>query len=247
LPIKAIGTSQAYKDKIKTRPWPRSWTNLPAGSTTRIRNWWKRKFEDLIFINGGLTPDTAWLTEVVPENFATSKYLAEPATSTPKTKDFWQILQRWWSSGTVCCNVWSEPTQQVTKNWSVWLAVCFHAKLGVYGNRTGPGKSRPAIGFWMWAIRGLRAKIIENTAIGQHNRPDYFPFLFSTISKPTASLWPTAIFLDMNGVDAKLTLGENHKTIGNSRPELYFKYGFAGCQIGLSASTTAQIPYGQSD
>jgi hypothetical protein len=237
--------SQAYRDKIKNQTVASFTNELTSWLNGKDKELVKRKFEDLMFINGGLTPDTGGdLTEVVPENFAYLENIGRARYQYAKDKGFLADTPALVKLGTVMCNI-DQATEQVTKIELYDWRYASMPKLAAF-LATGPDWKVTA-GDRILDVSDPRieSKELLKYRNGQTQPAGLFSFLIFHNLKTNSIALADSNILDMNGVDAKLTLARitSH---WNSRPELYFKYGFAGCN-SLSASTTAQIPYGQSD
>ncbi|MFZ2189473.1 MAG: hypothetical protein WA057_04480 [Candidatus Magasanikiibacteriota bacterium] len=237
--------SKEYTEKIKNQT-----VESFAGE---LKNWLegvdkeliRRKFEDILFINSGLTPDTGGdLSEVVPESFAYLENHARARYGYAKAKSFLSDAPTLIKLGNVVCNI-DSATEQLTNIELYDWRYASMPKLAEFM------KSQPD---WKMQI-GDKILDISDPQIGDKDILKYrnantqpaglFSFLiFHNTKNNNISLAENTI-LELNGVDAKLTLARitNH---WNKQPKVYFAYGFEGCKH-LNTSTPANIPYGQSN
>jgi hypothetical protein len=235
---------QAYKDKLKNQ--------TVDSFIAETENWLngvdkelvKRKFEDVVFINNGLTPGTGGdLAVVVPQSFACLETNAKARYEYAKDNGFLADQPTLVKLGTVVCDA-DNATESITG-------------IELYDWRYA---SMPKLASFMatkpdWKVT-MGNKIldvsdprIESSAVlkyrnAQTQPAGLFSFLVFHDPKTNRITLADSNILDLNGVDAKLTLSRITAR-WNPQPKLYFVAGFEGCN-SLSQPLTP-IPYGQSD
>lgn len=236
--------STAYKDKIKNQTADTFTTELSNWLNDKDKELVKRKFEDVVFINNGLTPDTGGdLSTVVPESFAYLENHAKARYQYARDKGFLADTPTLIKLGSIVCNI-DDNTEQMTGIELFDWRYASMTKLAAF-MATNPDWKVP-VGDKILDISDPR---IENKALLKYRNVEtqpagLFSFLIFHDTKTNRIALADSNILDMNGVDAKLTLARitNH---WNKQPKLYFIAGFDGCKH-LTAPLTP-IPYGQSD
>jgi len=235
---------QAYKDKIKNQT-----VDSFVGETS---NWLndadkelvKRKFEDVLFINGGLTPGTGGdLAEVVPQSFAYLENNAKARYQYAKDKGFLADDPTLVKLGTIVCNI-DDATEQITGIDLYDWRYASMPKLAAF-MATKPDW-KVTVGNKILDVSDPR---IEDKGVlkyrnAQTQPAGLFSFLIFDDTKTNRITLADSNILDLNGVDAKLTLSRI-SSHWNKQPKLYFVAGFEGCK-SLS-KPIAPIPYGQFD
>lgn len=106
--------SAGYKNKIKTQTVESFTQELAHWLNGQDQELAKRKFEDLLFINAGLTSDTGGdLAQVVPEAFNYLENIGRARYQYAKEKGFLSDNPTLIKLGTLVCNV-DAKTEQVT-------------------------------------------------------------------------------------------------------------------------------------
>ena len=237
--------SQTYHDKIRNQTVDSFVSELANWLNSKDKELVKRQFEDMVFINGGLTPDTGGdLTEVVPESFAYLENIGRARYQYAKDKGFLADAPILVKLGTIICNI-DPSTEQVTNVELYDWRYASMPKLAAF-LATSPDW-KVTVGDKILDVSDPR---IENKGLLKYRNTQtqpagLFSFLIFHNTKTNGITLADSNILDLSGVDAKLTLARitSH---WSKQPKLYFKYGFEGCK-SLNASTTIQIPYGQSD
>ncbi|OGM97915.1 MAG: hypothetical protein A2817_01750 [Candidatus Yanofskybacteria bacterium RIFCSPHIGHO2_01_FULL_39_8b] len=237
--------SQPYKDKIKNQTVDSFVSELSNWLNGKDKELVKRKFEDLVFINYGLTQDTGGdLTTVVPESFAYLENNVKARYQYAKDKDFLADTPTLVKIGAIICNI-NETTEQVTGVELYDWRYASMPKLAAFM------KTKPD---WKVTV-GDRILDVSDPRIEDKDLLKYrnaqtqpvglFSFLIFHNPKTNRITLADTRILDLNGIDAKLTLARISAR-WNKQPKLYFVAGFEGCK-SLTSSTTSPIPYGQSD
>lgn len=235
--------SSEYKNKIKTQTVESFTEELTHWLNGQDQELAKRKFEDLLFINAGLTSDTGGdLAQVVPETFNYLENIGRARYQYAKEKGFLSDNPTLIKLGTLVCNV-DAKTEQVTG-------------IEIYDWRYA---SMPKLMSFMaakpdWKVRiGNRIldvsdpRLIDKDLLKTRSSETQPVGLLSFLifHDPTTNRITLAdqSILENNGVDANLTLSriDSH---WNKEPKLYFVAGYEGCK---QIHSSPQIPYGHTD
>lgn len=237
--------SKEYTDKIKNQ--------TVESFTNELQNWLdgkdqelvKRKFEDILFINSALTPGTGGdLTEVVPQSFAYLENIARGRYQYVKKNGFLSDNPTLVKLGTIVCNL-DTNTEQITGIELYDWRYASMPKLATFMDSKPDWKMQ--IGDKILDVSDpqiesryiLKYKNVNNQPAG------LFSFLIFHNPQNNSIALADSEILEMNGVDAKLTLARI-TTHWNKNPKIYFAYGFEGCKQ-MSTTTPINIPYGQSN
>lgn len=237
--------STEYQNKIQNQ--------TVESFTKELKNWLdgnnqeftRRKFEDMLYINAALRPDTGGdLVEVVPESFNYLENHAKARYIYTKEKGFLSDTPGLIKLGTIVCNI-DTNTEQVTSVELYDWRYASMMKLAEFMN-TKPDWKMPKGD----KILDISDPQIEDKSILKNKTPDtqpagLFSFLIFHNTKTNSISLADSHILTLNGIDAKLTLARL-TTKWDKGPKIYFLYGFEGCKQ-LSASTPPVIPYGQSN
>lgn len=235
--------SPAYKEKITNQTVDSFTHELEAWLKGETQEFSKRKFEDILFINGGLTPDTGVdLSVIVPESFNYLENIARARYQYAKEKGFWSEKPALVHLGTIMCDI-DDKTEQVTTIELYDWRYASMPKLATFL------KTKPDWKMQMGSrIYDVSDPKIEDTEIlksltPQTQKTGLFSFLiFHDTQNNHISLADDTI-LEKNGIDARLTLGRI-SSHWNKQPKLYFLYGQEGCK---KINTIPNIHYGDTD
>ncbi len=236
--------SQAYQNKIKNQTVESFVSELDHWLNNVDKELVKRTFEDVVFINGGLTPDTGGdLSEVVPESFAYLENHAKARYLYAKDHGFLSDTPTLVKLGTIVCNI-TPSTEQITGIELYDWRYASMQKLAVFMS-TKPDWKVP-VGDKILDISDprLEDKDLLKYRNAKTQPAGLFSFLILRDPKTNRITLADTNILEMNGVDAKLTLARISSR-WNKHPTLYFVAGFEGCKH-LNVPL-APIPYGQSD
>lgn len=237
--------STAYEVKIKNQTVDSFVSELARWLTGSDQELVKRKFEDVVFINGGLTPDTGGdLTEVVPESFAYLENHARARYQYAKDKGFLADSATLIKLGAVICNI-DDATEQVTGIELYDWRYASMPKLAAFMQTKPDWKMQIGNKILDVSDPRIEDKDILKYRTAQTQPAGLFSFLIFHDPKTHRITLADSAILDMNGVDAKLTLARISRH-WNRQPKLYFSAGFEGCKH-MATTTPTIIPYGQSD
>lgn len=236
--------SKIYKDKIKNQSVDSFVGELDHWLNGVDKELVKRKFEDVVFVNGGLTLDTGGdLSVVVPESFAYLENHGKARYQYAKDKGFLSEKPTLVKLGTIVCSI-GDTTEQVTGiELYDWRYVSMQ-KLAAF-MATKPDWKVP-VGNRILDVSDPR---IEDRDVlkyrnAQTQPAGLFSFLIFHDPKSNRISLADSNILDLNGVDEKLTLARisNH---WSKQPKLYFVAGVEGCKhLGVPLTP---VPYGQSN
>lgn len=234
-------TSSEYKEKIRAQTvqsFTRELTNWLQGNNQELL---RRRFEDILFINSGLTPLTGGdLTSVVPESFNYLENHAHARYSYAKDKGFLSDTPLLVTHGKLVCDL-DEKTEKATGTELFEWRYASMSKLAEFM------KTKPD---WKMQI-GDRILDVSDTRIedkdvlrlrsAQTQPVGLFSFLIFHDTQNNRIYLADSTILEMNGVDDALTLSR----IGShfdTQPKLYFKTGFEGCK---TINEVPKADYGQ--
>lgn len=235
--------SAGYKNKIKTQTVESFTQELAHWLNGQDQELAKRKFEDLLFINAGLTSDTGGdLAQVVPEAFNYLENIGRARYQYAKEKGFLSDNPTLIKLGTLVCNV-DAKTEQVTGIEIYDWRYASMPKLVSFMAAKPDWKVR--IGNRILDVSDPRLidKDLLKTRTSETQPVGLLSFLI--FHDPTTNRITLAdqSILENNGVDANLTLShiDSH---WDKEPKLYFVAGYEGCK---QIHSTPQIPYGHTD
>ena len=239
----AYWDSVEYKNKIKTQTVDSFTQELARWLNGQDQEFAKRKFEDALFVNSGLTHDTGGdLTQVVPESFNYLENIGRARYQYAKDKGFLNDSPALIKLGTLVCNV-DEKTEQVTGiELYDWRYVSM-PKLASFMAAKPDWKVR--IGDRILDVSDPRLMDKDLLKLRSSETQPVGLFSFLIFHDPTMNriVLADSAILENNGVDATVTLGrmDGQK---NKEPKLYFTTGYEGCK---QIHASPQIPYGHSD
>ena len=235
--------SKEYKEKIQNQTVESFTSELEEWLNGKNQEFVRRKFEDILFINNGLSSLTGGdLTTVVPENFNYMENHALARYQYAKDKSFISDKPVSIKLGSLVCDL-DDKTEKATGIELVDFRYASMPKLAEFMETNPDWKVQ--IGNKILDISDPR---IENKDLlrleNSETQPvGLFSFLVFRDSQTNRIVLADTTILENNGIDAKLTLSRISRHL-DKQPKLYFKYGYEGCKQINNAS---QINYGQSD
>lgn len=239
----AYWDSAEYKNKIKTQTVDSFTQELAHWLNGQDQEFIKRRFEDVLFVNSGLTTDTGGdLAQVVPENFNYLENIGRARYQYAKDKGFLSDTASLVKLGTLVCNVDAKMEQVTGIEIYDWRYASM-PKLASFMAANPDWKMR--IGDRILDVSDPR--LIDKDLL-KSRPPETQPvglFSFLIFRDPTTNriVLADSTILENNGVDAKLTLSRID-THWDKEPKLYFTAGYEGCK---QIHTSPQIPYGHTD
>lgn len=235
--------SQEYKSKIQNQTVESFSNELQQWLDGKNQEFVRRKFEDILFINNGLTPIAGGdLTVVVPQNFNYLENFGLTRYQYAKTHGFLAANPTLVKLGTLVCDL-DDKTEKAT---GIDLYDWRYASMPKLAQFMGTNPDwKVQIGD---KILDVRDPLLENKSLLKNLNAQTQPaglFSFLVFHDPQGNriyLADTNI-LETNGVDAKLTLARISGHWSNM-PKLYFQQGFEGCK---EINNLSQINYGNSD
>lgn len=235
--------SAAYKDKINHQTLDSFTSELEKWLKGEDQEFTKRKFEDMVFINVGSASETGLdLESLVPEASNYLETIGKARYGYTKEKGFVNDTPKLVKIGTLVCNL-NEKTEQITGiDLYDWRYASMSKLAGFMGTKPD------------WKVqRGnrildvsdsrlidkdlLKSRTTENQPVG------LFSFLIFHDPKGNKIVLSDAAMLEMNGVDAKLTLSRIDSK-WDKHPKLYFSSGYNGCK---NLTLSPVVEYGHSD
>lgn len=239
----AYWQSTAYQEKIQTQTVQSFTSELENFLRGNSQEFFKRKFEDIMYINNSLTPLTGGdLTTVVPENFNYLENNGKARYQYAKANGFLNNQAKLVSLGTVVCDL-NDKTEKATGIELYDWRYASMTKLAEF-MKTNPD----------WKVQvgdkilDVSEPMIEDKDIlkfrNVQNQPaGLFSFLIFHDPKTNRIFFADSTILESNAIDAPLTLSRISNK-WDKFPKLYFKYGYEGCS---QINSTAPINYGQSN
>ncbi|MCL5667159.1 MAG: hypothetical protein M1383_05320 [Patescibacteria group bacterium] len=235
--------SQAYKEKIQTQTVESFTGELQQWLEGKNQELVRRKFEDLLFINSGLTPLTGGdLSTVVPESFNYLENHARARYQYAKDKGFLSDQPTLVKLGGLVCDL-DDKTEKATGIELYDWRYSSMAKLAEFIKTSPDWKAQ--IGDKILDVRdpNLEDKDLLKSRNAQTQPAGLFSFLVLRDSQSNRIFLADNEILEKNGVDSQLTLSRISVGFAKS-PKIYFKYGYEGCK---QINNLSQINYGQPD
>jgi len=239
----AYWDSQEYKQKIHDQTVDSFTQELESWLNRKDQEFSKRKFEDMLFINGGLTPMTGGdLTAVVPESFNYLENNARARYQYARDKGFLSEVPVLVKLGTLVCDI-DAKTEQVTDVELYDWRFASMPKLAAFMNTKPDWKVQVGNRILDVSDPRIENKDILKARTTQSQPVGLFSFLILRNIKDNRIVVADSTILDSNGIDATLTL-TRLSSHWDKQPKLYFQHGDEGCkQLGSVPS----IDYGHSD
>lgn len=234
--------SKEYKDKIQHQTIESFTSEFERWLNDNDHEFSRRKFEDMFFINNGLTTLTGGdLATVVPESFNYLENLAKARYQYAKNKGFLNDKPVIIKHGTLVCDIEDKTEKDTGIELSEWRYASM-PKLAEFMNSNPDWKVK--IGDRILDVSEPR---IENKDVlkllNSENQPvGLFSFLVFRNSQSNRIYLADSTILEKNGIDDALTMARI-STHWDKQPKLYFKYGYEGCK---QINNAPQVDYGQS-
>ncbi len=219
-----------YRDKLQGQTVESFANELQEWLEGKNQELTKRKFEDLVFMNGSL--DSTDLALIIPENFNYLENNARARYRYVKEKGFLADKPEVVSLGMVVCEI-NEKTEQVTGMQLYDWRYASMSKLSAFV------KTKPD---WKYRI-GDRIFDVSDPRIASKNKTGLFSFLLFHDPKTNRITIADSTILGKNGIDSKKTL-DMAGTRKDKQIQLYFKPGYNGC---ANMTKIPDIPYGHLD
>lgn len=235
--------SSEYKEKIRTQTVQSFTSDLVSWLQGNNQELLRRKFEDILFINSGLTPLTGGdLASVVPESF---NYLENHALARyryAKDKGFLSDAPLLVTHGKLVCDL-DEKTEKATGIELFEWRYASMQKLADFMKTKPDWKMQIGDRILDVSDPRIEDKGLLKLSTAQNQPVGLFSFLIFHDNQSNRIYLADSNILEMNGVDDALTLSR----IGShydSQPKLYFKTGFEGCK---TINEVPKADYGQSN
>ncbi len=239
----AYWQSKEYKEKIQNQTVDSFTSELEQWLNGKNQEFVRRKFEDILFINSGLSSLTGGdLASVVPENFNYLENHARARYQYAKDKGFLGDKPVLVKLGSLVCDL-DDKTEKATGIDLYDFRYASMPKLAEF-MKTNPDW-KVQIGDKILDVSDPR---IEDKDLLRLSNPQNQPvgllsFLVFHDPKTNKISLADTTMLENNGIDAKLTLSRISPYL-DKQPKLYFKYGYEGCK---QINNAPQINYGQPD
>jgi len=232
--------SAAYKSKLQNQTVESFTSELAKWLNDQDQEFIKRKFQDMIYINNGLSPQD--LSIVVPQSFNYLENQGKIRYQYAKGKGFLADNPSLVKLGSLICDN-GEKSEKITNIELYDWRYASMPKLAEFM------KTKPD---WKIQVKDQILDVsdprIEDRDLlkfrnAQTQPAGLFSFLIFRDSQNNRIFLADSTMLDMNEVDSSLTLSRitDHS---DKQPKIYFKAGFEGCQ---KINDIPQSNYGQSD
>ncbi len=239
----AYWESSAYKDRIANQTLESFTGELRRWLNRQDQEFTKRKFEDMFFINQGISEEAGLeLEQIVPESFNYLENISRARYQYAKDRGFLSDTPALVKIGTLVCDL-NERTEQMTGIELYDWRYASMPKLAAF-MATKPD--------WKINVRERILDVSETRLIDKDllklrtpdNQPaGLFSFLIFRDPRTNQIVLSDTALLEKNGVDANLTLSRID-THWDKEPKLYFASGYDGCQ---NISLSPQVHYGHTD
>lgn len=239
----AYWDSKEYQERIKNQTVESFTQEFEHWLNKQDQEFSRRKFEDMIFINAGLTPLTGGdLAEIVPQSFNYLENYARARYQYAKEKGFLNDKPVLVKLGTLVCNI-DEKTEQVTAIELYDWRYASMPKLAAFMKTNPDWKVRVGDKILDISDPRLEDKDILKLRNAQTQPVGLFSFLIFRNPQTNHIVLADSTILENNGVDTKLTLSriDSH---WDKQPKLYFSVGYEGCK---QITNNPNIDYGHAD
>jgi hypothetical protein len=235
--------SREYKEKIQNQTVESFTSELERWLNGKDQEFVRRKFEDILFINNGLsTLSGGDLTTVVPENFNYLENHARARYQYAKDKNFLSDKPALVKLGSLVCDL-DDKTEKATGIELYDWRYASMPKLAEFMKTNPDWKVQIGDKILDVSDPRLEDKNLLRLSNSQNQPAGLFSFLVFKDPQTNRIVLADTAILENNGVDAKLTLSRISQHL-DKQPKLYFKYGYEGCK---QINNVPQINYGQSD
>lgn len=235
--------SAAYQDKIKHQTVDSFTTELGRWLSGTDQEFAKRTFQDILFINAGLSADTGGdLAQVVPENFNYLENIGRARYQYAKDRGFLSDTPTLVKIGTLVCNL-DKKTEQVTGIELYDWRYASMQKLATFMKTKPDWKVQVGNRILDVSDSRVEDKDLLKLKTAETQPTGLFSFLIFHDPKTNRIVLADSAMLENSGVDAALTLSRID-THFDKQPKLYFMHGYAGCN---DMNLSPHIDYGQSD
>ena len=239
----AYWNSVEYQNKIKHQTVGSFTIELGRWLSGTDQEFTKRTFQDILFINAGLSADTGGdLTQVVPENFNYLENIGRARYQYAKDKGFLSDTPILVKIGTLVCNL-DEKTEQVTGIELYDWRYASMPKLVSFMKTKPDWKVQVGNRILDVSEQRIEDKDLLKLKTPETQPTGLFSFLIFHDPKTNRIVLSDSAMLENSGVDAALTLSRID-THFDKQPKLYFMQGYTGCN---DMNLSPHIDYGQSD
>lgn len=235
--------SKLYKEKVQNQTVESFTAEFAQWLSGQSQEFSRRRFEDMLFINNGLTSETGQdLTMIVPENFNYLENQARARYQYAKSNGFLSEAPTLISHGTLVCDL-GPTTEKATGIQLYEWRYASMSKLAEFMNTKPTWKIQVGDKIFDVSDPRIEDKDILKLKNAQSQPAGLFSFLVFRDPSNNRIFLADSTILENNGVDAAVTLSKISSHAGNL-PKLYFKAGFEGCK---QINNVPQTNYGQSN
>lgn len=235
--------SSEYKDKLSKQTVTSFVEEFKQWVDGTSQEFSRRKFEDMVYINAGLSQGIGDLTSIVPESFNYLENNGKARYQYTKDKGFLSDTPTLVKLGTLTCEV-DEKTEQVTDIELYDWRYTSMQKLAAFMKTNPDWKIK--VGSRIFDISDPRIEDKDVLALNntQTQPSGLFSFLIFHNVKTNRIVVADSTILEKNGVDMKLTLSNIDFNKMGKEQKVFFQSGYESCK---SMNSIPTINYGQSD
>jgi hypothetical protein len=235
--------SNEYKEKIQNQTVQSFTSEFQTWLDGKDQEFSRRRFEDILFINNGLTPMTGGdLTVIVPENFNYLENHARARYQYAKLHGFTSDTPTLVKLGNMVCDIDSK-TEQVTDIELYDWRYTSMPKLAEFMKTKPDWKMQVEDRILDVSDPRIEDKNVLKLKTAQNQPAGLFSFLIFHNTKTNKIVLADSTILQKNGVDDKLTLNRI-STKWDKQPKLYFSVGSEGCK---QINNDPKLDYGEFD
>lgn len=234
--------SKEYHDRIKNQTVDSFTHELKDWLAGTSQEFSRRKFEDMIFINGNAIADYGGdPSTLIPENFNYLETVGRARYQYAEAHGFLSDGPALVKLGTIICDS-GENTERITGIELYDWRYASMPKLAAFMNTKPDWKMQVGDTFINVAERTREESTILKSRTAETQPVGLFSFLIFRDPNTNRVTIADSFIFDKNNIDAALTLSRM-STKWDKQPKLYFKSGYEGCR---DLGKELQIPYGQS-
>ncbi len=235
--------STAYKEKIQQQTVTSFTSELEQWLDGTSQEFTRRKFEDILFINNGLTPDTGGdLSLVVPDSFNYLENHARARYQYAKAHAFLSGTPTLITHGQLVCDI-DDKTEKATGIELYEWRYTSMTKLSSFMKTKPDWKVQVGDRILDVSDPSIEDKDILASRNAKTQPVGLFSFLIFREPQSNRIVLADGTILEKNGIDAKLSLARMSMH-WDKQPKLYYIAGYEGCRQITNAPS---INYGQSN
>lgn len=220
--------SPEYKDRIKAQTVESFTSEFKAWLEGKTQEFSRRKFEDMLFINSGLTVATGGdLNTIIPANFNYLENHAKARFQYAKSNGFLSDAPTLISHGTIVCDLDAKTEKASGIELFEWRYASM-PKLAEFMKTNPDWKMQIGDRILDVSDPWIEDKDVLKFKTTQTQPAGLFSFFIFRDPQNNRIFLADSTILENNGIDTKQTLS-HLGLVPNKLPKLYFTTGFDGC------------------